>query len=149
MFSYRSFDIRRCGIGFLPIYWKYVRRKCFWKMKKSFEFLYYCLYRMFTLIKRVGEKDENLASSFFSILLSTTTITLFFPLRFIIPKGFFTPRPYDVLLKFTLGSIFIIWYFICKYYFLKKENYLRIIASYEKYIWAKTSQWHYWSLSIH
>ncbi|MFZ4456438.1 MAG: hypothetical protein ACOYOT_09475 [Bacteroidales bacterium] len=101
-------------------------------MKKSFEFLYYCLYRMFTLIKRVGEKDENLASSFFSILLSTTTITLFFPLRFIIPKGFFTPRPYDVLIKITLGSIFIIWYFICKYYFLKKENHVRIIASYEE-----------------
>lgn len=101
-------------------------------MRKPFEFLYYCLYRMFNLIKRVGEKDENLASSFFSILLSTTTIALFFPLKFIIPKGLFTLYPYSILIKITLGVVFVICYFICKYYFLKRENHTRIIVSYEE-----------------
>ena len=101
-------------------------------MKNAFEFLYYCLYRMFALIKRVGEKDENLASSFFSILLSTNTIVLCFSLKFVIPKGFFTPYPYNILIKIVLGSVFVMWYFFCKYFFLKKENYKRIIISYEK-----------------
>ena len=45
-------------------------------MKNIFEFLYYCLYRMFALIKRVGVKDENLASLFYSILLFTNILTL-------------------------------------------------------------------------
>ena len=100
-------------------------------MINLFEFLYYCLYRVFKLVKRVGEKDENLASSFFSILLSTNTIAFFFPLKFVIRKEFFTPYPYNVLIKAILVSIFFIWYFICKNYFLEKENYARINAYYE------------------
>lgn len=86
---------------------------------------------MFALIKRVGEKDENLASLFYSILLSTNTIAIFFPLKFIIPKEALTPYPYNVLLKVVLASVFFMWYFICKYYFLNRENYIRIIAHYE------------------
>ena len=98
---------------------------------RVFEFLYYCLYRIFALVKRVGEKDQNLASSFYAILLSTNTITFFFPLKFIITKGTFTPYPYNILIKAIFASIFFIWYFICKNYFLKKENYIRIIEHYE------------------
>ena len=101
-------------------------------MKRAFEFLYYCLYRMFALIKRVGEKDENLASLFYSVLLSTNMITFLLPLKFIIPKGALTPFPYNVLTKAILIVIFFIWYFVCKYYFLKKENYVRIISHYEE-----------------
>ena len=85
---------------------------------------------MFALVKRVGEKDENLASFFYSILLSTHSVMLFFPIRYIAPKGFFTP--YSVLIKLSFGAIFFIWYFICKYYFLKKKNFIRVIATYEK-----------------
>lgn len=98
---------------------------------KIFEFLYYCLYRVFKLVKRVGVKDEYLAAKFYSILLSTNTIMLFFPLKFVIRKGVFTPFPYNLLIKIMLGSIFFIWYFICKNYFVKEENYIRIISSYE------------------
>ena len=87
---------------------------------------------MFALIKRVGEKDENLASSYFSILLSTNTVALCFLLKFVIPKGLFTTYPYNILIKITLGSVFVIWYFVCKHYFLKKENQIRIIAFYEE-----------------
>ena len=100
-------------------------------MINVFEFLYYSLYRVFKLVKRVGERDENLASSFFSILLSTNTIAVFFPLKFIIAKGTFTPYPYNVLIKVMFAFVFFIWYFICKYYFIKKENYIRIIEHYE------------------
>jgi len=96
-----------------------------------FEFLYYCLYRMFALIKRVGEKDENLASLFYSILLSTNTGLILFVLRYIVPKGFFLQYPYNVLPKLMYVSILFIWYFVCKFYFLKKENYIRIIDHYE------------------
>lgn len=100
-------------------------------MKKAFEFLYYCLYRMFTLIKRVGEKDENLASSFFSILLSTKTILLLFFLRYTEAKNIFSQHPYDHIFKVFILIIFVVWYFFCKNYFLKKENYKRIVVFYE------------------
>lgn len=98
---------------------------------KLFEYLYYCLYRMFALIKRVGEKDENLASFFYSVLLSTNVMTLSLPLKFIIPKGFFTPYPYNILIKIILGSVFVLLYFTCKSYFLEKDNHVRIILNYK------------------
>lgn len=101
-------------------------------MKNTFEFLYYCLYRMFALIKRVGEKDENLASSFFSILLSTKTILLLFFLRYTEVNKIFLLHPYDRIFKVSIILIFVVWYFICRYYFLRKENYKRIVDFYEK-----------------
>lgn len=101
-------------------------------MIKVFEFLFYCLYRMFALVKRVGEKDENLASSFYSILLSTKSILLLsVVIRFSNYKVFFLEYPYSYGLKLFMGIIFIAWYFICKHYFIKKENYKRIIEYYE------------------
>lgn len=101
-------------------------------MKTIFEFLYYCLYRMFGLIKRIEVKDENLASQFYSGLLSTHTLILFFPLRYFFPKGYFTSTLNSIILKFLMASIFVIWYFICTNYFVKKKNYFRIINNYEK-----------------
>jgi hypothetical protein len=102
-------------------------------MINVFDFLYYCLYRIFTLVKRVGEKDENLASLLYSLMLSTNTITLsLLPLKFIIPKGFFAEFPLNVLFYIIFITVFIIWYFVCKHYFLKKENYVRIISHYEE-----------------
>ena len=99
---------------------------------KVFEFLYYCLYRMFALIKRVGEKDENLASLFYSVLLSTKTILLFFFLRYSEAKNIFLHYPYDRIFKIFMLIIFVAWYFVCKYYFIKKENYKKIIDFYER-----------------
>lgn len=86
---------------------------------------------MFALVKRVGEKDENLASSFYAMLLSTNMIAFFFPLKFLIPKGSLTPFPYNVLTIMIFISIFFFWNFVCNYYFLKKGNYSRIIENYE------------------
>jgi hypothetical protein len=95
---------------------------------------------MFALIKRVGEKDENLASSFFSILLSTNTIALLFPLKFFIQNGIFAQYPYDLLIKIILCSVFFIWYFFCKSYFLRKEKYKRIIVDKEDRYFGKNKQ---------
>ena len=86
---------------------------------------------MFALIKRVGEKDENLASSFYSVLLSTNTGMLLFVLRYVVPIGFFLQFPHNLLLKMFFISILITWNYICKKYFLKKENHLKIVAFYE------------------
>ena len=87
---------------------------------------------MFALVKRVGEKDENLASSFYSILLSTHSLMLFFILKYMVPIGFFSKKPYSILLKLILVCFFVIWYFLCKYYFIIKENYKTIISVNEK-----------------
>lgn len=101
-------------------------------IKRVFEFLYYCLYRVFALIKRVGEKDENLASLFYSVLLSTKTTLLFFFMRYTDVKNIFFNHPYDRIFKIGMLMIFVMWYFICKHYFIKKENYKRVISFYEK-----------------
>src|SRR5437868_111906 len=101
-------------------------------MKRIFDFLYYCLYRVFKLVKRVGEKDENLASLFYSILLSTNTLMILFFLKFLIPKYLLSKDPHNILLKLISSSVFFIWYFYCKHYFLNKRNYLEVINIYEK-----------------
>lgn len=101
-------------------------------MMKVFEFLYYSLYRMFRLVKRVGAKDENLASSFFSILLATNTGNFLFVIRDITPRDFFAQSPsFYILIRIVYVLIVAIWYLVCKNYFLKNENYLRIISYYE------------------
>ena len=101
-------------------------------MVNVFELLYYSLYRVFKLVKRRGEKDEKLASSFFALLLFTNTVIISFVLRFLVPKELFLQHPsYIIILKFMYVLFLIIWYYICKNYFLKKENYLRIISFYE------------------
>lgn len=97
-----------------------------------FNYLFYCLYRFFALVKRVGEKDENLVASFYPLLLFTNTLTILIPLRFIFPHGYFKEFPYNLLLKLMLGIPYFIWYFVCKYYFLKKGNHLRIVNDYDK-----------------
>jgi TRAP-type mannitol/chloroaromatic compound transport system permease small subunit len=110
-------------------------------MINVFEFLYYSLYRVFKLVKRVGEKDENLAASFFSILLSTNTGMILFVLRYIVPKDLFLHHPsYNIFIKLMYVSVFVIWYLICKNYFLKKENYLRIISFYESKYKGRNNQ---------
>ncbi len=96
-----------------------------------FEYLYYCQYRMFALVKRVGEKDENLASLFYSVLLSTKTILLFIVLRYTEAKNILLLYPYDRIFKIFMLMIFVVWYFVCKYYFIEKENYKRIVDFYE------------------
>lgn len=96
-------------------------------MKNVFEFLYYCLYRVFALVKRVGEKDENLASSFYAVLLSTNVLSVFLLFKLVIPLNLVHPY----LLKGSFFIVFFFLYFVCKLYFLKKENYIRIISHYE------------------
>jgi hypothetical protein len=86
---------------------------------------------MFALIKRQEERDENLASYFYSILLSTKTILLLFVLRYTKAKDLFLSYPYNFIFKIFIIFIFIIWYFVCKNYFIKQGNYRRINSYYE------------------
>jgi hypothetical protein len=100
-------------------------------MIRSFDFLFYSLYRMFKLVKREGVKDEDLASYFYSVLLWTNMGMFLFLFRFVIPKGFFDP-PW---LKYSMMSIVISasfgWYFFCRHYFMKSGRYLKIFDHYK------------------
>jgi hypothetical protein len=100
-------------------------------MKAIFDFLYYCLYKMFKSLDRKEEKDEVSASSFYSILLSTNVGLILFPLKFIIPKGFFDPPLLNFSLKILLASIFVGLYFFCRHYFLTNKYYLDIFERYD------------------
>lgn len=109
-------------------------------MMRIIEFLYYCLFRMFALIKRKGERDENLAASFYAILLTTNLLMLSLPLKFVIPKGVLLAFPYSILIKTFILSCFFLMYHICKYFFLKKKHYLRVIPYYESKYEGKNKQ---------
>lgn len=101
-----------------------------------FDFLYYCLYRVFALVKRGGEKDEVLASSFYAILLSTNTLSAFLTLRSVLPLHLINAY----LLRGSFFMVFVIWYFACKNYFLTKGYYRRIVSCYEEKYPSKKTQ---------
>lgn len=99
---------------------------------KIFDFLFYCLYRMFALVDRVGERNEDLASSFYAVLLSTNTLLLFVLIRYTNARMLFKTFPYNFILKVFAVSIFVIWYIACKRYFIKSKKYERIVEYYER-----------------
>jgi amino acid transporter len=101
-------------------------------MIRIFEFLFYCLYRMFALIKRQGEKDERLASMFLSVLLSTYSIMFFYFLRLVDIKSFLKYQWVSILLRVSFILVFIVWYFVCKNYFIYSERHNSIISFYLK-----------------
>lgn len=96
-------------------------------MINLFHYLYYSLYLVFKLVKRVGEKDENLASSFYAILLTTNTLTIVLLLKVLVPLNLIN----QYILKGSFFIVFMIWYLICKFYFLKTGNYLKLINYYD------------------
>lgn len=104
-------------------------------MIRIFEFLFYCLYRMFALIKRQGEKDERLASMFLSILLSIYSVMLFYFLRLIGTGVFLKYHWLSVVLRVTFFVVFIVWYFVCKNYFIYSGHHKLIVSFYlRKYL---------------
>lgn len=101
-------------------------------MIKIFDFLYFGLYSMFALIKRVGEEDESLASSFYSILLCTNTFLFLFVVKWFFGNNFFFQPLNRFLSTLFMVVVYLVWYFTCRHYFLKKENFRRILAQYQK-----------------
>lgn len=96
---------------------------------KLFDFLFYCLYRVFKLIPRQGVKDEDLASFLYFVLLATNTDTVFLFFKNRASVEFFKSHSFLARLVFLLPFVF--WYFFCKYYFSKKGKGQFIIGNYE------------------
>lgn len=92
-------------------------------------FLYYTLFKALYKYSVKKKMMPNGTSLLLTMLLSTNTLMYTFPLKFVIPKGFLLP--YDAYVKLFLGSIFFIWYFILKRYFIEKKNYVWIIEKYD------------------
>lgn len=106
---------------------------------KLFEFIYYCLYRIIASIKRVGVKDESLASDLYLAPLFLNTCMVIFPLLKIAPKYLINENILKIASIFIATSILIGQHFFCKYYFIKKENYIRIIDDYQHKIKNRNS----------
>jgi hypothetical protein len=98
---------------------------------KLFEFIYYCLYRIIASIKRVGVRDEDVASDLYLAPLICNTLMVIFPLLRIAPKYLINESILKTISILFVASILIGWQFYCKYYFIKKENYIRIINDYQ------------------
>jgi len=96
-------------------------------MKTIFEFLYYCLYRMMALVKKERENEE-LASFFYPFLITTNFYCPLLLLKFFINLSQYN----EWLVKGIVYLSFLISYLYCRYYFIKKKNYLRIINNYEE-----------------
>ena len=99
---------------------------------KLFEFIYYCIYKPFVLIKRrSGAREEKLVSELYSGMLFINSIMVLLLLKFFIPYRTFN-LPSTICLCVI---IFIGLRQFCNNYFVKKENYIRIINFYnEKHI---------------
>lgn len=106
---------------------------------KLFEFIYYCLYRIITSIKRVGVKNEKLASDLYLVPLICNTLMVIFPLLKIAPKYLINESILKAISILFVASILIGWQSFCKYYFIKKENYIRISNYYQHRIKNKNS----------
>lgn len=52
---------------------------------------------------------------------------LSFFLRFIMPKEILMLFP-QIIVKIIFASIFVFWYYFCKNYFIKQENYKEVIV---------------------
>lgn len=92
-------------------------------------FLYYIVYRVFKLIPRREPIDHELASSFCAGLFWTNILTIF--IGCFRALGFTIESLNSTFVKVFLISIFILIYFLNKWYFLKRNNYKEIITKYD------------------
>ncbi|RAR71685.1 hypothetical protein [Flavobacterium aciduliphilum] len=60
---------------------------------KLFEFIYYCIYKPFVLIKRVGVREEQLVAGLYSGMLFLNTVMMFMLLSLFISLKFIPPLP--------------------------------------------------------
>lgn len=100
-------------------------------VKSPFEFIYYCIYRVFKLFKRSGARDEELASSYFAILLWINTLMIVMFARFFIPKGSLNPPLLRYAVVGFLILIFFAWNWFCKNFFVKSNRYITISEFYD------------------
>jgi hypothetical protein len=89
------------------------------------QFLYYIVYRVFKLIPRKESIDYKLASSFCAGLFWLNAITI------LILAGLFNLIHDAMILKILLVTIFGLFYFFNRWYFIKKENYKTIISLFD------------------
>lgn len=109
-------------------------------MRNGFDFLFYCLYRMFSALRKSNrvensasiESIESLTTWVYTLLLSTNTIMLLFPLKFIIPEGSLDPPLLKYSVQILLASVFVGWYFFCRNYFLNNGHYREIDSRYDE-----------------
>lgn len=98
---------------------------------KIFEFLYYCIYCAILLIKDIKEKQEKAAYELLYIPLIFNTLMIFFPLMKIFQESLVKLNISRIESILFMGLIVVIWSFFCRYYFIKRENYIRIINHYQ------------------
>lgn len=95
-----------------------------------FKFLYFTTYSFFYKYSQKRELVPKATSKLLSLLLSTNTLMLFFFIRYTEGKNLFRIYPYNYFLKIIMLLIFVMWYFICDHYFIKKGKYEKIIEYY-------------------
>lgn len=120
---FSEFFMLNCCILFIsPLIAQY-----FIRLPKAFEFLYYCLYRMFTLVKRDGQKKEHLTYLVHALLLSMNTSSILLLFKTVLPLHLIHPY----LLKGSYLIVFVFWFFRCRSYFVSKGNAGRIVNHFE------------------
>jgi len=97
---------------------------------KIVDFLFYSLYKIFNLIKRNGVRDEDLAASFFSVLLFINSLMLIIACIFTFDITFQNSTEFKLVSIVLSISIFIASSRFCKNYFIKDKNDEKIISRY-------------------
>lgn len=93
-----------------------------------FDFLFYSLFKVFNSIKRVGVRDEDLAATFFPILLTINSLMILIIIQSIMSYKFENIQSVKIGIYIISISLFIGWNRLCKIYFTKHKNDQRIIS---------------------
>ncbi len=98
---------------------------------KYFDFLYYCLYKIITSIKREGVREEKLTAQLFTMPLFFNVGSIFIILAAFSSNIEMIPK-LSLIASYVFSlSLFISIFVFSNFYFIKKQNYVRIIKKYE------------------
>lgn len=91
-----------------------------------YDFLFYCYYLLFTLIKRKEPIDHILASTFLSVILTLNILTLLM-ITNVLAIGY---QKFSLIIPVVL--LFIVNKYLNRFYFIRNNRYTAILERYNK-----------------
>jgi hypothetical protein len=93
---------------------------------KFYNYLFYCYFKLFKLIKRRGKIDHLLASAFLAVILSLNILTV------MMGTGILKIFYFKTGLAIPILGLFLFTYLFNQYYFIGSGRYKAIIKCYDE-----------------
>lgn len=91
-----------------------------------FNFIFYCLFKMFALVKRQGVKNESLATSYYAVLVGTNIVSVIVIVNKHIPVEIYS----KILSIILVLLLFVLLQHLFGHYFLLHDRFKQIISKY-------------------